>query len=447
MARNRRPIDHIVRPFEEFAHTQTSGGILLLICTAIALIWANSPFAHQYMELLEVHLSIGIGRFHLDKPLHYWINDGLMVVFFFVVGLEIKRELLEGELASPRKAALPMMAALGGMIFPAALYMLWNAGSEGSKGWGIPMATDIAFALGLLALLGNRVPVSLKIFLTALAIVDDIGAILVIAIFYTESISWISLAIAGGFLTTMIAANLSGIRHPLVYLILGICVWLAFLKSGIHATIAGVLCAMTIPHKPRINTADFMGEGRSILKQFEEAEDYGITPGTNEQQQSAVYALERSCEQVQTPLRRLEHALHPIVTFVIMPIFALANAGVTFDARLIGEIFQPVSLGIIIGLVLGKQIGITFFSWLAVQLGIASMPDGITIKSIYAVSWLGGIGFTMSLFIAALAFEGNDLLMNAKLAILTASTIAGIVGYLILKNRRDGEVTEREKPK
>ncbi len=204
MAMNKRPIDRIIRPFEEFAHTQTSGGILLLICTVIALIWANSRFAHQYMELWETHLSIGIGTFHLDKPFHYWINDGLMVIFFFVVGLEIKRELLEGELASPRKAALPMMAALGGMVVPAALYMLWNAGSEGSRGWGIPMATDIAFALGLLALLGNRVPLSLKIFLTALAIVDDMGAILVIAIFYTENISWISLAIAGGFLSVMI---------------------------------------------------------------------------------------------------------------------------------------------------------------------------------------------------------------------------------------------------
>ncbi len=257
----------------------------------------------------------------------------------------------------------------------------------------------------------------------------------------------ISLAIAGGFLSVMIAANLSGIRHPFLYWILGICVWMAFLKSGIHATIAGVLCAMTIPHKPRINTADFMNEGRTILDQFGKAEDYGVTPGTNEEQQAAVHALETSCEQVQTPLRRLEHALHPMVTFVIMPIFALANAGVAMDAHLIDAIFQPVGLGIIIGLVLGKQIGITLFSWLAVRLRIASMPDGISIKSIYAVSWLGGIGFTMSLFIAALAFEGHALLTVAKLAILTASTVAGVVGYLILRSHKIGDPTRREKPK
>ena len=433
----KRPVDRIIRPFEEFAKMQASGGILLLGCTVLALVWANSPLAHQYNELWETHLKIGLGNWTLDKSLHHWINDGLMSIFFFVVGLEIKREMLEGELATARKAALPMMAALGGMLLPAILYLVFNAKSEGAVGWGIPMATDIAFALGILALLGNRVPVSLKIFLTALAIVDDMGAVLVIALFYTAEISWISLAIGGIFLIGMIVTNRIGSRHPVLYLILGICAWIAFLKSGIHATIAGVLCAMTIPHSPAIKTLEFAREGRRILDEFENAEDHGITPGTNEEQQAAVYALEVACERVQTPLMRLVHTMHPLVSFLIMPVFALANAGVTFDTGFMQTIFHPVSLGIIIGLVLGKQIGITLFSWLAIELGMASLPKGISISQIYGVSCLGGIGFTMSLFIAALAFEDGSLLSVAKLAILLASALSGLFGYFFLKRQKN----------
>jgi Na+:H+ antiporter, NhaA family len=428
------PIDKILRPFEKFARLESSGGILLLCCTVAALVWANSPYSHEYVELWETHFRVGIGRFTLDESLHHWINDGLMAIFFFVVGLEIKREMLEGELASPRKAALPMMAALGGMVLPAIFYFALNVGGEGVGGWGIPMATDIAFALGILALLGNRIPVSLKIFLTALAIVDDMGAVLVIAFFYTSSISWISLMLAGFFLLLMIVVNLSGVRRPIVYGIFGVVVWLAFLKSGIHATIAGVLCAMTVPHKPAITTAGFMAKGQNILDRFKEAEDYGITPGINEEQQAAVHALEAACEQSQTPLMRMEHALHPLVAFLIMPIFALANAGVTLSAGSSQSILHPVSLGIIMGLVIGKQVGITFFSWLAARSGIASIPEGISMRMIYGVSWLGGIGFTMSLFIAGLAFETSQLLSIAKLAILVGSSIAGIVGYLMLRS-------------
>lgn len=432
-----RPVDRIIRPFEEFAKMEASGGILLLGCTVLALVWANSPFAPQYNELWDTHFKIGAGNWTLDKAQHHWINDGLMAVFFFVVGLEIKREMLEGELSTARKAALPMMGALGGMFIPAILYLVFNAGSEGAAGWGIPMATDIAFALGILALLGNRVPVSLKIFLTALAIVDDMGAVLVIALFYTASISWISLALGGIFLIGMIVTNRIGIRHPVPYLVLGICVWIAFLKSGIHATIAGVLCAMTIPHSPAIKTSEFAKEGRGILDEFENAEDHGITPGTNEEQQAAVHALQVACEQVQTPLMRLVHTMHPLVSFLIMPIFALANAGVKLDTGFMETIFHPVSLGIIIGLVLGKQIGITLFSWLAIKLGMASLPKGISMGQIYGVSCLGGIGFTMSLFIAALAFEDGSLLSVAKLAILLASTLSGVFGYFFLKRQKN----------
>ena len=426
-----------MRPFQRFAEIEASGGILLLVCTVAALVWANSPWASVYFSLWQTKLTIGLGDAGLSKALLLWINDGLMAVFFFVVGQEIKRELLVGELASPRKATLPIAAALGGILLPAGIYIALNAGTTGAAGWGIPMATDIAFALGVLALLGSRIPLGLKVFLTALAIVDDIAAVLVIALFYTAEISWISLAVAAGILGLLIAANRTGVRRPLVYAVLGVGLWLAFLQSGVHATVAGVLLAMTIPAQTRLNAGDFLDRGRDLLDQFEAAGKREEIVLTNEDRQAVLRELETACEQTETPLQRLEHGLHPWVTYAIMPIFALANAGVALGADFTTALAHPVSLGVIAGLIIGKQAGITFFAWLAVRTGLAALPAGITWRHVYGAGWLGAIGFTMSLFIAGLAFGGTPLLDIAKVGILTASLIAGVIGWILL-SRVDG---------
>lgn len=428
----RLPTERLLRPFQEFARIEASGGILLLVCTVVALAWANSPWAGTYFSLWQTKLTVGFGEFVLSKPLLLWINDGLMAIFFFVVGLEIKREVLVGELDSVRKAALPMAAALGGVIVPASIYITINAGTPGSSGWGIPMATDIAFALGVLALLGQRVPLALNVFLTALAIVDDIVAVLVIALFYTAQISWVSLAIGAGFLVALVAVNWAGARHPLVYALLGIGLWLAFLKSGVHATVAGVLLAMTIPSRARINTDEFLAQSRAVLDEFERAGESGQSVLTNADRQDALHALETTCERVAAPMQRLEHALHPWVTFAIMPVFALANAGVALGGDLSAALTNSISLGIIVGLVVGKQAGISLFSWLAVKSRLATRPDEVTWQHVYGASWLGGIGFTMSLFIAGLAFGDSPLLDSAKIGILAASLMAGVIGWFIL---------------
>jgi NhaA family Na+:H+ antiporter len=428
------PIEKLTYPFQEFLHKEASGGILLIICTIIALIWANSPFAESYHHLWHTYLNLDIGGTGLKYSLHHWINDGLMAVFFFVVGLEIKRELLVGELSSLKKASLPIAAALGGMIFPALIYILFNAGTEGSSGWGIPMATDIAFVVGILALLGKRVPLSLKIFILALAIVDDIGAVLVIAIFYTSQTSFISLLIAAGLLILLIIMNRIGVRNLLVYTIVGIALWLAFLKSGVHATVAGVLLAFTIPASSRINTKKFTDETKYLINDFNDAGDHGDNVLTNEERLSIVDQIENNCEKILTPLQRFEHGLHPWVSFFIMPIFALANAGVSIGSGFLSSVSNPVSVGIILGLFIGKQVGIFVFSYLAVKLKIASKSEDVSWRKIYAAAILGGIGFTMSLFIANLAFGTGDSLDIAKVGILSGSLISGIVGFLILKS-------------
>lgn len=424
--------ERLLRPFQEFMHKEASGGILLLVFTVIALIWANSPFADRYVNLWQTQLTIGIGRFVLAKPLLLWINDGLMAVFFFVVGLEIKREVLVGELASLRQAALPLLAAVGGMLVPALIYAAFNSGKAGASGWGIPMATDIAFALGVMALLGKRASLPLKIFLTALAIVDDIGAVLVIALFYTAEISWLSLAAAAVFLILLVIVNRLGVRHPLVYTILGIGLWVAFLKSGIHATVAGVLLAMTIPSKARIKSKEFVKHGRVVLGDFERAED-GLDT-TNGNQQAALQELETIVKRTSAPLQRMEHALHPWVAFFIMPVFAFANAGVAFGDEFVSAFTNPITLGVVAGLVIGKQVGITAFAWLAVKSKLADLPVGVTWLQIYGASCLAGIGFTMSLFIAGLAFGDSPALSTAKVGILAASLIAGFLGWIILRN-------------
>jgi NhaA family Na+:H+ antiporter len=428
-----RPIDTIIRPFQEFAHTAASGGVLLLAFTVVALIWANSPWSHSYHELWHTPVTAGFGGHVLSKPLELWINDGLMAIFFFVVGLEIKREILTGELSSPRQAALPIAAALGGMIVPALLYFAFNAGTAEVSGWGIPMATDIAFALGVLALVGKGVPDALKVFLTALAIVDDLGAVLVIALFYTSEISLTALGAGACFLLLMVVANAMGVRNPLVYWLLGGAVWLAFLLSGVHATIAGVLGAMTIPASSLLDENSFVAKGRFLLSEVERKVDPGQEPLQYGNQHAAIQALERACENVETPLRRLEHGLHPWVAFCIMPLFALANAGVELGAGFVAALTQPVTLGVMIGLVAGKQIGITLFSWLAVRSGLASLPAGVTWRHIYGAAVLGGIGFTMSLFIAGLAFSSAETLAMAKAGILLASLVAGGAGFWLLR--------------
>lgn len=431
---NKTPIEKLTYPIQEFLHQQASGGILLIIATVIALAWANSPFAESYHHLWHTYVNIDIGGVGLNYSLHHWINDGLMVIFFFVVGLEIKRELLVGELSSAKKAALPIAAALGGMIFPALIYTIFNLGSESASGWGIPMATDIAFVVGILALLGNRVPLSLKIFILALAIVDDLGAVLVIAIFYTSNISLTSLMIAGGLIILLIAMNRLGVRNLLVYTLVGVALWLAFLKSGVHATVAGVLLAFTIPVSSRINTQKFKNETENLIKEFDNAGEHGEDVLTNSERMSIVDQIENNCEKILTPLQRFEHGLHPWVSFFIMPVFALANAGVTIGSGLSSSLTHPVSIGIILGLFLGKQIGIFGFSYLAVKLKLASEPEGVSWKKIYAAAILAGIGFTMSLFIANLAFTSPELLDTAKVGILSGSLISGIVGFIILKS-------------
>ena len=425
-----------MRPFQAFAHTEAAGGIVLLACTALALGWANSPWADGYFHLWETPLTVGAaGGFGLTMSLHHWINDGLMAVFFFLVGLEIKREMLVGELASPKQAALPIAAALGGMLVPAGLYVALNAGGPGAGGWGIPMATDIAFALGVLALLGPRVPAALKVFLAALAIVDDLGAVLVIALFYTAQLSWASLGLAAGVLLLLVLANRLGFRHAAVYAALGAVLWLAVLRSGVHATVAGVLLAMTIPSRTRIDEDEFVERAGAALDEFRAASTVDTDVLSNRAQQEAVHELESACDEVQSPLMKLEHGLHGVVAFGIMPLFALANAGVRLGADMFAALSLPVALGVVLGLVLGKPLGITLFSWLAARLGLAEPPaGGGAWRALHGVSWLGGIGFTMSLFVAGLAFgESGPLLDSAKVGVLAASLIAGIAGWVFLR--------------
>jgi NhaA family Na+:H+ antiporter len=426
------PVERLLLPFHEFMHRETSGGIVLLVCMIVALVWANiQAISPAYFSLWQTQLAVGVGDFVLAKPASLWINDGLMALFFFVVGLEIKREVLSGELASPRQAALPAAAAVGGMLIPAVIYFGFNAGSPAAAGWGVPMATDIAFALGVLALLGERVPLSLKVFLTALAIVDDLGAVLVIAVFFTSKIVWPALLVAAVVLLLLIILNRLGVRKPPVYAILGIVLWVALLKSGVHATIAGVALAMTIPAGTRIGRKELVQQCRALADNLEPVR--GNDRQTTDIQRAALQSLEISLHQAQSPLQRLEHMLHPWVAFLIMPLFALANAGVSLGADVASGLTHPVTLGIASGLILGKQIGITLFTWLAVKAGFASLPTGTTWMHICGVAWLGGIGFTMSLFIADLAFGEGPTLQLAKVGILGASLVAGTVGWLILR--------------
>lgn len=421
----------LLRPFQSFFKLEAASGILLLAMAVLALLWANTPLADRYFALRDTPITVAVGDFALSKPLLLWINDALMAVFFFVVGLELKREVLVGELSAPRKAALPVAAATGGMLLPAGLYLLLNAREPGARGWGIPMATDIAFALGVLALLGRRVPPSLKVFLTAVAIVDDLGALLVIALFYTANLSWLSLGGAGLFLAALIVANQLGVRRTPVYGLLGIGLWVALLKSGLHATIAGVLVAMTIPARQRIDASDFAERSRRLLDEFATDRRAGVTELT-ENQRDAIQSLEVAARDVEAPLTRLEHALHPSVAFGIVPLFGLANAGVALGGQSGAAPTNPITLGVALGLFVGKQLGVTAFAWLSVRLGLAVLPAGVGWRQLYGVSLLCGIGFTMSLFIASLAFGQSAMLDSAKVGILIGSLVSGLSGWFLL---------------
>jgi Na+:H+ antiporter, NhaA family len=431
----------LLRPFQVFFERETSGSILLLASTATALLWANSPLRDSYFGLWEIELGIRAGGFELFKSLHHWINDGLMAIFFFVIGLEIKREVLVGELATLRKAALPLAAALGGMIVPALIYAALNGGSPAGRGWGVPMATDIAFALGVLALLGPGIPNGLKVFLAALAIVDDLGAVLVIAIFYSADLSAGALIAAALIFLAMILANRADVRYPAVYLLLGFLLWLAILRSGVHATIAGILAAMAIPATSKLDPTGFAERARAILGTFEADIEAGGDRFTRDQG-DAVHALEKACEAVETPLARLEHDHLPWVAWFIMPLFALANAGVVISGDALSGLAHPAALGVIGGLVLGKQLGVMLVAFLAVRIGVASLPAGVGWRQIYGVACLCGIGFTMSLFIANLAFIDGAALDTAKTGVLAASLIAGLWGWTILRTAARRETAE-----
>jgi len=424
------PIERITSPFARFVRLEASGGILLLACTLLALVWANSPWEEGYAHFWHKPLAIGFGRAFLSETRHFWINDGLMAIFFFLVGLEIKREILIGELSSLKRAGFPIIAAIGGSAIPALLYFVVNSGTEAVRGWGIPMATDIAFALGVLALLGDRVPATLKVFVAALAIVDDILCVLVISFFYTETISVVSLGVAFAGLALSCLANWAGVRSPSAYAVLSIFVWAAVLMSGVHATIAGVLMAFTIPATTPIERARFLERSRGLLDELDSAAEH------SPEEHEAIHGLELQCALVQSPLHRIEHRLQPWVSFLIMPLFALANAGVHFLGDLLDAARHPIALGVALGLLFGKPAGIAGAAWLGAKLQIASPPSGVTWRQILGAGWLCGIGFTMSLFVASLAFGDGTLLDISKIGTLSASVIAGILGTVILSSTR-----------
>ena len=446
-ARPAPPVDRLMAPFREFANTSAAGGVLLMLAAIVALIWANSPWADSYEALWATKVTIGVGDLTVSESLLHWVNDALMVVFFLVVGLEIRRELVAGELATRRKATLPVVAAIGGAVLPALIFLVLVRDPFAQRGWGIPMATDIAFALGVLALLGSRAPLGLKVFITALAIADDLLAVLVIAVFYTSDLSVPALAAAGVVFAALLLCNRIGVRWMLVYATLGIALWGAVYLSGVHATVAGVLLAMTIPATVKLDSGAYVTKARGLIDEFEERTT-GEEGARTEQHHAALWQLEAATERAQAPMLRAEHVLHPWVSLLIVPIFALANAGVRIETDLATMLRDPIALGVILGLVIGKQIGITATAFAVVKLGFASLPTGVGWRHIYGAGWLGGIGFTMSLFIAALAYgEGSPELDRAKIGILAASVIAGVGGFLILRFIARRSVPRRRSPR
>ena len=416
--------------FQRFFRTETVGGSVLLLFGIAALVLANSPLAEAYERLWQIRLTFGITEHSLSLTLHQWINDGLMAVFFLLVGLEIKRELIVGELASVKKAAVPIAGAIGGMIVPAAVYWMWNMSGQNARGWGIPMATDIAFALGALALIAPHAPAGARVFLAALAIVDDMGAVLVIAIFYSHALAWSELIVAVFIVSVLIGLNVMGVRRLWPYLLVGIALWYFVHESGVHATVAGVALAFTIPTHTRINAVEFSRKTRDFLARFDRTESGDSLVLTSKGQQEAVFAIEHASKAVTAPILRLEHALHNFSAFVVMPLFAFANAGVRIGGPLE---HAEVTVGVFLGLVVGKPLGIAAAALGAVKSGIGQLPGGVGWTSLLGYACLAGIGFTMSLFIAMLAFDETGPLNAAKSGILAGSLLAGIVGAIVLR--------------
>lgn len=423
----------MIKPFERFLKKLVRGSYPLFFTTLLALIWANVS-ATSYHSLWHSELTISFGYFQITKSLIQWVDEALMTLFFFTVGLEIKREILVGELASAKKALLPVAAALGGMLFPAAIYAVLNYGTHGARGWGIPMATDIAFSLAVLAILGKSIPLGLKVFVSAFAIADDLGAVLVIALFYTEAIVWHYLLISVVFLIALAVANSLWIRWTWVYALLGIGIWFTILGSGIHATVAGVVVAMFIPARGKYDTDTFIKNVSTSLSNFEcEPGSCGYSILLNSKHLSAVHAIELACHDVETPVQRLEHGLQSWIAFVVLPLFALANAGLSLKGMdFFRALSHPVSLGILLGLVLGKPLGITVFTYVAHKIAKAPLPSGVTWLHIIGASILGGIGFTMSLFISGLSFTSAGLVEFSKLGILVGSLVSGVLGLALL---------------
>jgi NhaA family Na+:H+ antiporter len=420
--------------FGAFMQLEIAGAVVLLAATVIALVIANTNAYGALERILHTELSISIGGWDFQQSLKHVIDDDLMVLFFFVIGLEVKREIVVGELSKPRQAVLPILAALGGMLAPAIIYLSFNARGAGANGWGVPMATDIAFALGVLAALGSRAPTKLRLFLTTLAIADDIGAIIVIAVFYSSGVAFQWLLVAAALLGVLALLNRWGVDSIAPYAILGVGVWFAFLNSGVHATIAGVLVAMTIPTRPRMQPLEYCDFARTKLDEIEAQENPAAHVLEDDAQQEAAFEIRRVSPQIASPLQRVEHGLHPFTTFVVLPLFALANA----DIRLVGLdvphlMLQPVVLGIFFGLLIGKPLGITAVTWLTVRFGLSDLPTGVTWRQMIGGSILAGIGFTMSLFIATLAFEDPTLLSEAKIAVLITSAVAGAIGFGFLR--------------
>jgi len=430
----KEPIDYVTAPINRLLGNEAAIGVILFLAALAAMIVANSSWGSEwYYHLWEKEIIIQYENNKLSLDLHHFINDGLMAIFFFMVGLEIKREFLVGDLSSWKKAALPIGAAIGGMLFPALIYLIFNTGADTSRGWGVPMATDIAFVLGLISLVGSRVPSSVKVFITSLAVVDDIGAVLVIAIFYTSSLHIGQLYIAGGAFLLLVVANRLGVRSVFFYSFVGISgIWLAFFYSGIHPTIAGILLAFTIPANTRISKDQFTDRLKRMYRKYLKVDNYNTDFNTNKEE-DLLFGIRKAGDDARTPLQKIEQGLHHFVYFIVMPLFAFANAGVKISSDTVNALVGPIGLGIIGGLLLGKFLGISLISRLLVALKIAELPEGSKWKQIIGVSVLAGIGFTMSLFISELAFTDHLMVEAAKSAILIASIIAAIIGLLILR--------------
>ena len=425
----------IKEPLNQFIRLETSSSIILFATTISALILANSPLSEAFLGIWKNNITISMPGFELSKPILKWINDGLMAIFFFLIGLEIKREILTGELSHVKKASLPVFAAVGGMLTPALFFIVLNNGQPGLQGWGIPMAADIAFTLGILKLLGTRVPTGVKIFLMAFAIIDDLGAVMVIAFFYSSNLVWLYIAIALAIIGFLLFLSQKGFYSKYLFFLIGIVVWVLLLKSGIHATIAGVLMALTIPLKRETETRSFYDSGKENLERF--LEDCEVNIGKKEKailtkkQLEAIDELEDITEKTAPPLQYIEHRLHGWVSYLIMPLFAFANAGVVFSFS--SESNFSLSTNIALSLIIGNAIGIFLFSWLSVKLKLAELPKNVSYKQLVGISFLGGLGFTMSLFINNLAYTDQILIDSAKVGILIGSFVAGLTGYLILR--------------